>query len=50
MSTEERDNWQRIKDHMESIGNTDNHFYTRACAILAGGEDPIEPLPTKPLE
>ena len=50
MSTEERDNWQRIKDHMELIGRTDNHFYTRACAIVAGNADPIEPLPTKPLE
>ena len=50
MSEEERANWQRIKDHMESIGKTDSHFYSRACLIVAGGEDPIEPLPTEPLE
>ena len=50
MSDEERANWQRIKDHMESIGKTDSHFYSRACVIVAGGEDPIEPLPTEPLE
>ena len=50
MTKEERANWQRIKDHMESIGKTDSHFYSRACAIAAGGEDPIEPLPTEPLE
>ena len=50
MSPEERDNWQRIKDHMESIGKTDSHFYTRACAIVAGNPDPIEPLPTEELE
>ena len=50
MSDEERANWQRIKNHMESIGKTDSHFYSRACTIVAGGEDPIEPLPTEPLE
>ena len=50
MNDEERANWQRIKDHMESIGKTDSHFYSRACVIVAGGEDPIEPLPTEPLE
>ena len=47
MNDEERANWQRIKDHMESIGKTDSHFYSRACVIVAGGEDPIEPLPTE---
>ena len=50
MNKEELANWQRIKDHMEAEGKTDNHFYTRACAIVAGGVDPIEPLPTEPLE
>ena len=50
MNDEERANWQRIKDHMESIGKTDSHFYSRACVIVAGGKDPIEPLPTEPLE
>ena len=50
MSKEEVANWQRIKDHMEAEGKTDNQFYTRACAIVSGGEDPIEPLPTEPLE
>ena len=44
MSKEELENWQRIKDHMEAIGKTDNHFYLRAVAIVAGKEDPIEPL------
>ena len=39
MTPEERDNWQRIKDHMESIGKTDSHFYKRACAIVAGKTD-----------
>ena len=50
MSKEELENWQKIKDHMESIGKTDNHYYKRACAILSGKEDPIESLPIEPLE
>ena len=32
MKKEELDNWQRIKDHMEEIGSTDNHFYTH-CSM-----------------
>ena len=50
MSKDELDNWQRIKDAMEEEGTTDNYFYKRAVAICAGGKDPMEPLPTKPLE
>ena len=50
MSKEELANWQRIKDHMEAEGKTDSQFYSRACVIVAGGKDPIEPLPTEPLE
>ena len=50
MNKDELSNWQRIKDHMEAEGKTDNQFYSRACTIVAGGEDPIEPLPTEPLE
>ena len=50
MNKDELANWQRIKDHMEAIGKTDSHFYSRACAIVAGNPDPIEPLPTEPLE
>jgi len=50
MSKEELENWQRIKDAMEESGNTDNHYYKRACAIVAGNPDPIEPLPTEELE
>ena len=50
MNKDELANWHRIKDHMEAIGKTASHFYTRACAIVAGNPDPIEPLPTEPLE
>jgi hypothetical protein len=42
MSKEERENWQRIKDAMEESGNTENHYYKRACAILSGEDDPLK--------
>jgi hypothetical protein len=44
MEKDERDNWERIKEHMESTGNTDNQFYIRAVAICAGLDDPLKPL------
>ena len=44
MNKEELANWKRIKEHMEEVKSTDNHFYTRACAIVLGKPDPIEPL------
>ena len=52
MSKEELANWQRIKDHFETLPEEqrENGFYQRACVIVAGGEDPIEPLPIEPLE
>ena len=41
---EEKANWQKIKDVMEEKGTTDNMFYKRACAIVAGQPDPkVEP-------
>ena len=53
MSKEELENWQKIKDHFEALPEfkRDNGFYRRACAIVAGQPDPIEPLPlTEELE
>ena len=44
MSEEELANWQRIKDTMEENGSTDNFFYKRACAIVEGKSDPLQPL------
>ena len=44
MSEEERANWQRIKYTMEEKGSTDNFFYKRACAIVDGKSDPLQPL------
>ena len=37
-------NWQRIKETMEKNGTTDNIFYQRACAIVAGKSDPLNSL------
>ena len=43
------ENWQKIKDAMEASGNTDNFYYKRACAVLAGQKDPINSL-LRPVE
>ena len=50
MDRTERENWERIKDKMEESGTTDNFFYKRACAILAGNADPLENLKVKDKE
>jgi hypothetical protein len=42
MEQETRANWQRIKDVLEAAGKTDNHYYRRALAILAGKPDPFD--------
>ncbi len=44
MSDEEKANWLKIKETMEEKGTTDNFFYKRACAIVSGKPDPLEPL------
>ena len=44
MSTEERDNWKKVKEALEEAGNTDCYYYKRAVAIVEGGNDPIEAL------
>lgn len=52
MNETELANWNRIKDYFETLPDfkRDNMFYHRACKIVGGGEDPIEELPTEPLE
>ena len=40
MTPEQLENWQKIKTHLESVGSTENDYYTRACAICSGGKDP----------
>ena len=39
------ENWVRVKESLESSGNTDNFYYRRVCAIVSGGSDPMENLP-----
>ena len=44
MDKNERENWQRVKDHFETLPEEqrDNWFYKRAKAILEGKEDPLK--------
>jgi hypothetical protein len=42
MDAQTRENWRRIRDHLEAVGKTDNHYYRRALAILAGRPDPFD--------
>ena len=46
MDKYERENWQKIKDHFETLPEEkrDNMFYKRAVAICADKDDPLEPL------
>jgi hypothetical protein len=37
-------NWVKIKETFEENGTTDNYFYKRACAIVAGKPDPMDNL------
>ena len=45
MTPEERENWEKIKLHLQALGKTDSFFYKRAVAISDGKDDPMEPLP-----
>jgi len=36
------ENWRKIRDHLERVGQTENHYYRRALAILAGRPDPFD--------
>ena len=36
------ENWRRVKHALEAAGKTDNHYYRRALAILAGMPDPFD--------
>jgi hypothetical protein len=42
MDAETRENWRKIKHALEAAGKTDNHYYRRALAILAGMPDPFD--------
>jgi len=36
-----KDNWTKIKAHLEKVGQTDNMFYKRAVAIDNKQPDPL---------
>ena len=38
-----KQNWEKIRAHLESIGETNNMFYKRAVAICGNQPDPLEP-------
>jgi hypothetical protein len=42
MDAQTRDNWRKIKQALEAAGKTNNHYYRRALAILAGRPDPFD--------
>jgi len=42
LSSEEVNNWRKVKEALEKAGKTDCHFYTRAVAILKTGRDPMK--------
>lgn len=41
MDKQERENWKKVKETLERNNKTDNFFYTRAVAIVAGQKDPL---------
>jgi len=42
MDHQTRENWRKIRDHLEAVEKTDNHYYRRAVAILQGRSDPFD--------
>ena len=36
-----KENWKKIKKHLEETNKTDTHFYKRAVAICKGDDDPM---------
>jgi hypothetical protein len=42
MDRDTLENWRKIRDHLERVGQTENHYYRRALAILAGRPDPFD--------
>lgn len=49
MDPQTRENWRKIKDALESAGKTDNWYYRRALAIVAGSSDPLGEPPSIPI-
>ena len=45
-----KNNWEKIKTHLEAVGQTNNMFYQRAVAIMANQKDPLEGHPSPAIE
>ena len=41
----QKENWAKVKAHLEEVGQTENMFYKRACAICKDLPDPMEHPP-----
>ena len=41
MNQEELDNWRRVLDALEAVGDRESGFYLRAQAICNGEPDPL---------
>ena len=41
MDQQERDNWQKVLDSLEAVGDPESAFYVRARAICSGDSDPM---------
>lgn len=42
MDQHTKDNWNKIKAHLETVGKIDNMFYQRAVAITANQKDLLD--------
>ncbi len=50
MDQHTKSNWEKIKTHLEEVGQTDNMFYRRAVAITANQNDPLDTHPSLTIE
>ena len=44
MDQHTKDNWKKIKAHLEKVGQIDNYFYKRASAISNNEKDPLDDM------
>ena len=41
LSTDQIENWRKVKQALENAGKTDCYFYKRAVSIIETGRDPM---------
>ena len=41
LSTDQIENWRKVKQALEAAGKTDCYFYERAVSIIKTGRDPM---------